>query len=197
MSVIFRTGHPPGRAIFLTWRLAGTLPQALLASLKNSTAPANRKFALADRVLDCAACGPRWLAHPEVAATVRRSILKGAYELQQYRLLAYVVMPNHVHVLIEPVVPLERITRGIKGTTAHLANRILSRKRAVFWQDESFDHWIRTPAEAEKIRRYIENNPAKAALVKAPSDWPWSSAASLVAQALLPVPVKNSKGTTT
>jgi putative transposase len=191
--------HPPERPIFITWRLAGTLPQPLLAKLKNSSEPANRKFALADRALDCATTGPSWLAHPEVADKVQQSILKGAYVLKHYRLHAYVVMPNHVHLLIDPLEPVEKITRGIKGTTAHQANLILARNRLTFWQDESFDHWIRTPAEAAKISRYIESNPVKAGLAKTPPDWPWSSASSSssVAQALLPVPVNTSKNPTT
>jgi putative transposase len=183
--------HPPARAIFITWRLAGTLPQPLLAKLKNSTQPANRKFVLAERLLDCASFGPCWLAQPEVAATVQRSILKGAFHLAHYDLLAYVVMPNHVHFLIEPRMPLERITRGIKGTSAHLSNCILGRKGLTFWQDESFDHWIRNSAEGEKVCHYIEMNPVKAGLAKTPSDWQCSSASS-VAQALLPVRVNSS-----
>jgi putative transposase len=183
--------HPPGRAIFITWRLAGTLPQVLLANMKSSNEPANRKFAIADRILDCADVGPRWLAHREVAEALRGTILKSACELRQYHLIAYVIMPNQVHILIEPLLPLERITRGIKGTSAHLANAILERRGSVFWQEESFDHWIRSAAEGEKICRYIENNPVKAGLVKTARDWCWSSATS-VAQALSPTGVSYS-----
>jgi hypothetical protein len=47
-----------------------------------------------------------------------------------------------------------------------------------FWQDESFDHWVRNPAEWEKIRTYIERNPVSAGLVARPEDWPWSSASN-------------------
>jgi alkanesulfonate monooxygenase SsuD/methylene tetrahydromethanopterin reductase-like flavin-dependent oxidoreductase (luciferase family) len=45
-----------------------------------------------------------------------------------------------------------------------------------FWQDESFDHWVRDPAEWQKIRAYIERNPVSAGLVAKPEEWPWSSA---------------------
>jgi REP element-mobilizing transposase RayT len=178
--------HPLGRAIFITWRLAGSLPRALLAELKSSEKPANRKFAVAESVLDAASCGPRWLAESEIAEVVRISILKGALELRAFELFAYVIMPNHVHLLLEPKVPVERITRGIKGASAHLANRIIRQGHGPFWQEESFDHWVRTAAEGEKICRYIENNPVKAGLAKTPSNWPWSSAGK-VAQAFLPV----------
>ncbi len=92
------------------------------------------------------------------------------------QLSAYVLMTNHVHILWMPMVPLEKITHQIKGTTARRANLILSRQGNRFWQDESFDHWVRIAAEGEKIRRYIENNPVVAGLVARPEDWPWSSA---------------------
>ena len=46
-----------------------------------------------------------------------------------------------------------------------------------FWQDESFDHWVRTPAEFNRIRSYIEGNPVSAGLASRPEGWPWSSAA--------------------
>jgi putative transposase len=173
--------------VFITWRLAGTLPRVLLSDLKASSRPANRKFAIAEGVLDAGAVGPNWLSHSEIAFAVRASILKGAAELQHYELISYVIMPNHVHLLIEPLVPIERITRGVKGVSAHFANKLLRRIGKPFWQDESFDHWVRTGAEAEKIIRYIENNPVKAGLVRAPEDWLWSSASAVVAQALLPV----------
>jgi REP element-mobilizing transposase RayT len=93
--------------------------------------------------------------------------------------LAYVIMPNHVHLLIEPHTSLERITRGIKGVSSRVANFILARPGLTFWQGESFDHWVRTPAEGEKICRYIENNPVKARLVRNANEWRWSSAAFL------------------
>jgi REP element-mobilizing transposase RayT len=167
---------PAGRAIFITWRLAGTLPRSLLAKLKNSNEPANRKFASVDMVLDAASCGARWLARSDVAEAVQVCILKGAEELKLFDLFSYVIMPNHVHVLLEPKAPVERITRGIKGRSAYLVNRIMGPEHRRFWQDESFDHWVRTAAEGEKICRYVENNPVKAGLVKAPGDWRWSSA---------------------
>jgi len=178
---------PPGRPIFITWRLIDTLPRALIASLRSSPLSSRRKFAVTDRFLDRACSGPRWLTVPEIAGVVRDSILKGASELPQYNLIAYVVMPNHVHLLIEPALPLARITRGIKGTTARSANLILGRPGERFWQDESFDHWVRTAAEGEKIIRYIEQNPVKAGLTATCTGWPWSSASPPVGQALLPV----------
>jgi hypothetical protein len=64
-----------------------------------------------------------------------------------------------------------------KGITARNANKMLNRSGKTFWQDESFDHWSRSPAEGQKIRLYIENNPVKAHLVARFQDWRWCSAA--------------------
>ena len=69
-----------------------------------------------------------------------------------------------------------RIRNGIKGASSRAANLILRRK-GHFWQDESFDHWVRNSKEFEKIRVYIENNPVSAGLVTAPQEWLWSSCA--------------------
>ena len=64
----------------------------------------------------------------------------------------------------------------MKWFTARKANQILRRTGQPFWQDESYDHWVRNRQERTKIINYIEMNPSKARLVKCPEDWPWSSA---------------------
>jgi putative transposase len=168
--------HPDGRKIFLTWRLYGSLPDDVIATLHKSNAPASKKFVRAERFLDQSNFGPLWLRVPEVAHAVEASVLRGSRVLGQYLLLAYSVMPNHVHLLIEPKAPLAKITAGIKGTTSYQANRLLSRVGKTFWQGESFDHWIRNEGEEAKIKAYIEANPVKARLCTRPEQWPWSSA---------------------
>ncbi len=85
-------------------------------------------------------------------------------------------MPNHVHLLIAPLAPMAAITKAIKGSTARQVNRLLGRTGEYFWQDESFDHWIRDEAEFEKVKKYIERNPVAAGLASEESKWPWSSA---------------------
>lgn len=85
-------------------------------------------------------------------------------------------MPNHVHVLLDPFISLERITNGLKGVAAREANQILGRVGKHFWQDETFDHWIRNGIQYDRVRVYIERNPVAAGLVKNSEDWPWSSA---------------------
>ncbi len=178
--------HPEGRTIFLTWRLHGSLPQSFVHDLEKLKEDPGKQFLAADRRLDAAATGPRWLSDPEVAGYVVDTLIRGR-ELNHYFLHAYVVMSNHVHVLLDPLVPLRRITGGIKGVSARDANGTLGRTGKPFWQDESFDHWVRNEAQFERVRTYIERNPVKAGLVARPEDWKWSSAQ--VAQAVLPVPV--------
>jgi len=97
--------------------------------------------------------------------------------LKHYVLHAFVVMPNHVHLLITPAVPLPRLTKSLKGFTVRRANALLGTMGIAFWQDESYDHVVRDRREFERIRLYIENNPVRAALVHDASEYRWSSAA--------------------
>jgi len=112
-----------------------------------------------------------------MARLVVSAIEQGEASLGLYVLESYVVMPNHVHLLLNPKVPVAEITRRLKGPTARDANRVLNRSGKRFWQDESFDHWVRDDAERLRLRSYIESNPVVAGLAKRPEDWPWSSAA--------------------
>jgi len=168
--------HLEGRTIFLTWRLYGSLPpQDVRRRQEGSQLSAGKQFAIADRYLDSATGGPLWLREPKVAECVKDVVLRGA-TMKQYVLHAYVLMPNHVNILLDPILDMPRIARGIKGVSSRDANRLLGRVGRPFWQDESFDHWIRTPAEFEKVRGYIERNPVKAGLAAKSEDWRWSSA---------------------
>ncbi len=145
--------------------------------MRRAGTDAGERFARAERFLDGNAVGPHWLADRRVAQDLTHCILHGDQQLDFYRLGAFVVMPNHVHMLLEPKVPLKRITAGIKGVSARNANAILGRSGQTFWQAESFDHWIRNATEDAQIKKYIEQNPVKAGLVDSAEKWPWSSAA--------------------
>ncbi|MBI3661753.1 MAG: transposase [Acidobacteria bacterium] len=173
--------HPEGHPLFITWRLHGSLPKEVLQAIKNDRknkkrTSAGKTFRNADRLLDRAQSGPLWLKDPRIANCVVDSLRRGDAELNHYRLHAFVVMANHVHALLTPLVAVRRITNGIKGVTSREANRILRRTGQPFWQVESYDHWVRSDAQFERIRAYIENNPVHAGLVARPQDWPWSSA---------------------
>lgn len=181
---------PEGKSIFITWRLYGSLPASMLKKIRTArngraTSPAENDsmeaagsiFHQFDAALDSAKSGPLWLADPELADYAEYPIWRGA-DLGRYDLHAYVVMPNHVHVLLDPHLPLAKISSVIKGVAARDANASLGRTGKPFWQDESFDHWIRNSAEFERIRHYIEWNPVRAGLAARPEDWKWSSAGS-------------------
>ena len=134
------------------------------------------EFRLAEQLLDRPAQGPLWLKNPAVASAVIEILLQAASEFRRYDLHSYSVMANHVHVMLTPLARIRNITRALKGITAQAGNRILHRTGQRFWQDESFDHWVRNEAQFVRIKNYIENNPVKAGLVAKAEDWPWSSA---------------------
>ena len=166
--------HPTGRDLFITWRLYGTLPPSRFVPPEGLTS--GQAFASIDRYLDSATYGPSWLRTPEIAQSVAAALRHTQDELRRYVLHAYVVMPNHVHVLISPARPVAAIMQSLKGYTAREANRMLDRTGQRFWQRESYDHWVRE-GEFERIVRYIEWNPVVAGLAKEPHLYPWSSAA--------------------
>ena len=129
-----------------------------------------------DRLLEREQRGPLYLRSPAVASLTVDAFLHGAENLRFYELHAYVVMANHVHLLITPFADLAKITHSLKRFTAREANRLLGLTGKPFWQDESYDRLVRDPAEFERILRYLEYNPVRAGLVATPEDFPWSSA---------------------
>jgi REP element-mobilizing transposase RayT len=94
----------------------------------------------------------RWKLPPEARSIVLDVILRG--DGQRFRLHGAVVMPDHVHLVLSPLASeqgsysLCQITQAIKGTSAHLINRML-RRSGVVWQDESFDHTLRKEEEPQ------------------------------------------------
>ena len=96
--------------------------------------------------------------------------------LGQYILHAFAVMPNHVHLLLSPAIALSKVTKSLKGITAKRANQLLGLTGKPFWQEESYDHLVRSDREFDQVRRYIENNPVRAGLVQEACEYRWSSA---------------------
>ena len=88
----------------------------------------------------------------------------------------FVVMPNHVHLLATQFVPLSKRLGPLKGFTANQAKKALGLRDSAFWQNESYDHLVRTDEEFGRIQTYIELNPVKAGLVQKPEQFRWSSA---------------------
>ena len=164
-----------GKRLFVTWHLYGSLPHALYPPPNKQNA--GQAFVWMDRYLDSALGGPLYLKPQPIAQLVVDSIRYGAQHLQYYDLEAFVVMANHVHLLVLPRVSPSRFLQTLKGYTAREANRLLGRTGQPFWQAESYDHSVRDDRESDRIRVYIENNPVKAGLVANAEDYLWSSAA--------------------
>jgi len=137
-----------------------------------------KAFVAIDRVLDGAVSGPQYLRRPEIAELVVASLHDGQDRFQRYDLHSYVIMPNHVHMLVTPHVIATKWLGPLKGFTAHEANRILNRAGQHFWNDESYDHLVKSGVEFDRIMSYIENNPVKAGLAATPESYRWSSAAT-------------------
>jgi putative transposase len=157
--------HPHSAYVFLTWRLWHSLP-ARAACTETYPSPGHA-FVATDRALDNSHFGSRWLEQAVIANLIAEAIQAGERERDFYELAAWVLMPNHVHLLILPKVPVPVITRWLKGSTARRANLLLGRTGQHFWQDESFDHWVRNNTEFDRIVRYIQENRVAAGLVSA------------------------------
>ena len=165
---------PEDAWIFVTWRLYGSIPRRRLGDLERGHA--GREFSQWDRELDRTQEGPRWMSEAAVAEAVMAAVLSGALPWHYYELRAWVVMPNHVHILILPKNELPKCLCAVKTISGRDANRILGRTGQPFWQQESYDHWVRDGDELERVVRYIEKNPVRAGFVSRPEEWPWSSA---------------------
>lgn len=192
---------------FITFRLADSLPFSMVQQLQAQRDRERQRicmqfqgqqqreelykldkkyFGWFDSWLDrCVQESPRWLADANVAQIVADEI--HALDGKRYRLIAYCLMPNHVHLAIdtagyevEPAhhgptaaYPLTDMLKRLKGRKARLCNLTLGRS-ASFWHHESYDHVIRNQQEYERIIKYILNNPVKAGLAEKWEDWRFS-----------------------
>ena len=103
------------------------------------------------------------LRRPEIRKHVVDSLLH--FEGQRYDLERFVIMPNHVHVLIQVRrgYLLRKLFREIQRFSARQINPLLGRS-GEFWQGEPFDHVVRNAEQFEYLQTYIDNNPEKAKL---------------------------------
>ncbi len=189
---------PPGATLFITFRLANSLPVAVLTELKEArqlalqqlaaqllcpdehTAAAlalhKRHFARFDSLLGRCRDGASYLQQPRIAEIVIAELMRLA-ELG-VTVQCFCLMPNHVHLLVQlpedESFSFEKMMQLLKGRTAVAANRQLGRSGQPFWQAESYDHLVRTEAESERVIAYILNNPVKAGLAACWPDWPFS-----------------------
>ncbi len=192
-----------GARYFVTFRLADSLPKDVLLRIQsertqdlrecytqqeaakndsraNGSADRLRQiqreyFQKLERYLD-EGQGQCYLARRDVAALVADALR--FFDHQRYELNAWVLMPNHVHIVLWPIPnhTLSEVLQSWKGFTARQANKLLGRAGVRFWQPETFDHWIRDDEEHERCCRYVIHNPVKARLCLNPAEWQWSSA---------------------
>jgi REP element-mobilizing transposase RayT len=144
---------------------------------QDAGAPGKRAAELRRRIeeyLD-AGHGNRWLNRADIARLVERALFH--FDGRRYLLLAWCIMPNHVHTMIETRegFTLAGILHSWKSFTANRANQLLKR-RGEFWQREYLDRYIRNAEHYQQAVAYIEENPVKAGLARVKTDWPWSSA---------------------
>ena len=96
-------------------------------------------------------------------------------EPRHYHLHSYVVMANHVHLLVTPRVEVCKVMQSLKRFTAREGNRMLGLTGPPFSQDESYNRLVRNEMEFERITDYIEMNPVRAGLAASPEEFRWSS----------------------
>jgi hypothetical protein len=111
----------------------------------------------------------------DIAAEVGETLLWGERE-GEYQPGSWVLMPNHVHLIVLPRCELSRVIASVKARTAKRPNRLLTRTGEAFWTKDYYDHWIRSRFEEQKIAHYIEENPVRAGLCETSGLWPWSRA---------------------
>jgi REP element-mobilizing transposase RayT len=188
-----------GATYFVTFRLADSLPKSVLDridserqaivrtanQLHRALSPAERRkiqhlsTPVIEQFLDNGV-GVCHLLRPAIATEVAHTL--GYFDEKRYRLFAWCVMPNHVHVVFEifPGHALPEVIHSWKSFTAKRANEILG-LRGTFWQREYYDHLIRDEAELARAIRYVGENPRKAGLRDWKWVWVWGQGASTTA----------------
>ncbi len=98
---------------------------------------------------------------------------------RKIQLHAVVVMPDHVHLVLTPLrdaegwpLSLSAILKALKGTSARSINKFRESGGPV-WQEESFDHVVRSEESFDEKVEYIRQNPVRRGLVKKPEDYAW------------------------
>ena len=170
------------RTQFITFNLTDSLPKRLLHQWHDETAqlPPDKRiranFERLQQALD-RHHGTCLLKQPGPAGIVAETLKYN--DNQRYKLHAWVVMPNHVHVLFTPLpgFTMSRIIHTWKSWSAHKINTLLGRAGRL-WQIEYFDRLIRDHKHFTEVFNYIIYNPVSAGLCTSPLDWPfvgWST----------------------
>ena len=173
----------------ITFRLNDSLPASVVEEWKEMLLPQDsydspscdddktrKLLRLIDKYED-AGYGSCILKDEKVAEIVRRALF--FHNKERYRLLAWCIMPNHVHVLIELIsdTPLSVIIHSWRSFTSNEINKVSGRTGPI-WMPEYFDRYIRDFNHFNSVVRYIHYNPVKAGLCTEASHYRWSSAYS-------------------
>jgi REP element-mobilizing transposase RayT len=190
--------QPAGATFFVTARLAGSLPVEVVERLRREREQTDlelekiadqnerkertylesrRFFGKWDDALDKSNTNIKYLSDLRVADLVSESLYYRDNKV--YELIAFCIMPNHIHVVFKPLeeskdkyYSLAKIMHSFKRHTAYEANLLLERN-GEFWQHESYDHFARNEAELERIVKYVLYNPVKAGMVDDWTKWKW------------------------
>ena len=165
---------------FVTFRLADSVPAAVLdgweQELRDRPEQQRREELqrLIEKYIDTG-YGACHLSVPAVAALVEGAFLH--FDRTRYTLHAWVVMPNHTHVVFTPAKghSLSRILHSWKSFTANRANEILGRG-GPFWHEDYFDRYVRNEHHYHRVIEYTENNPLAAGLCREAEEWRYGSA---------------------
>ncbi len=171
-------GHLPhlykkGCTYFVTFNLFDAVPKHLKKRRLRSADGDSFNFAAnIDPQPNTGGC---LLKMPELASIVEKAFLH--FQGKRYAISAWCVMPNHVHVVVTPFsgFTLSAILHSWKSFSAHEINSRLGRKGRL-WEDETFDHLVRSELDFERFVCYTEMNPVTAGLCDHPAGWPFSSA---------------------
>jgi putative transposase len=165
----------PGLVQLVTIRLADSMPASRRGEWEHllKIEDVREKRMKLEEYLD-GGIGQCHLGNPEIAQLVENTLLH--FHKDHYDLLAWCIMPNHVHVLVVVwQTPLAKILQSWKSFTSGRANETLGRTGR-FWEPEYWDTFMRDGKQEKKVIRFIESNPAKARLCRLNEEWPFSSA---------------------
>jgi REP element-mobilizing transposase RayT len=158
----------------IAFRLGDSLPRHVCERILSTSKSDEDRFVRLDGLADQGR-GACLLRQPEVAQIVENALL--FFDGERYRLLAWAIMPNHVHVMVEQIggFPLGGVVHSWKSFTAKEINKF-QRSSGPVWAPDYHDRFIRNADHYERALQYIEQNPVKAGLVSLAQDWPYSSA---------------------
>jgi REP element-mobilizing transposase RayT len=158
----------------ITYRLADSLPNTVAQRLADELTPDDepRYRRRVEAYLD-AGHGCCCLTQPVIAQDIIDTWRR--FDGERYRLCAWVIMPNHVHVVIT-VMPGHTLGSIVQSWKSWTGKRIKALTGSISWQRDYWDRYIRDESHFRQTVAYIHENPVKAGLVRHAHDWPWSSA---------------------